>query len=242
MNYFLGMLFQIWKGSTCQGTQLLELFWNLFALMMAITFAMIILPSEHSVYIISHWLSLFILLMLVQLVIRCTGYNIYVFLNYLTNFSSIWIFRWMVMESIPFPKFLQTTVIHQGMNWDSLQRNWKPSGLLLQIFMITVVRWVLMVHYREYSYPNSAWTSWAPKVEWVSKMQYFVGYCIHIIISHWFIKSNLQEVIRKYTEKSKIGKNYASLASSLGSLTWQKPSYSDFQLLARYFFVSFILF
>ncbi|XVF86001.1 hypothetical protein PTKIN_Ptkin17bG0165800 [Pterospermum kingtungense] len=41
-----------------------------------------------------------------------------------------------------------------------------------------------------------------------------------------------QEIIRKYTEKSGSGNKYAALASALGSLTWEKPSYSEFQQLA----------
>ncbi|XP_052173946.1 uncharacterized protein LOC127789175 [Diospyros lotus] len=43
----------------------------------------------------------------------------------------------------------------------------------------------------------------------------------------------LQEIVRKYTEMSGFGNRYAPLASALGSLTWEKPSYSEFQLLAR---------
>ncbi|XP_073526069.1 uncharacterized protein [Phyllobates terribilis] len=42
-----------------------------------------------------------------------------------------------------------------------------------------------------------------------------------------------QEIIRKYTEISGCGYKHAALASALGSLTWEKPSYSDFQQLAR---------
>ncbi|KAF3431410.1 hypothetical protein FNV43_RR26141 [Rhamnella rubrinervis] len=42
-----------------------------------------------------------------------------------------------------------------------------------------------------------------------------------------------QEIIRKYTEVSGSGHKHASLASSLGSLTWEKPLYSEFQQLAR---------
>ncbi|XVE85929.1 hypothetical protein DITRI_Ditri17bG0131400 [Diplodiscus trichospermus] len=41
-----------------------------------------------------------------------------------------------------------------------------------------------------------------------------------------------QEIIRKYTEKSGSGNKYAALASALGSLTWEKPLYSEFQQLA----------
>ncbi|XP_024956677.1 uncharacterized protein LOC102612790 isoform X2 [Citrus sinensis] len=43
----------------------------------------------------------------------------------------------------------------------------------------------------------------------------------------------IQEIIRKYTETSGSGKKHAALASALGSLTWGKPLYSEFQQLAR---------
>ncbi|KAL5553947.1 hypothetical protein UlMin_041348 [Ulmus minor] len=42
-----------------------------------------------------------------------------------------------------------------------------------------------------------------------------------------------QEIIRKYTELSGSGNQHAALASALGSLTWEKPLYSEFQQLAR---------
>ncbi|KAL7163958.1 hypothetical protein ACSBR2_039961 [Camellia fascicularis] len=42
-----------------------------------------------------------------------------------------------------------------------------------------------------------------------------------------------QEIIRKYTEISGRGNKHAALASALGSLTWEKPLYSEFQQLAR---------
>ncbi|KAH1031263.1 hypothetical protein J1N35_043437 [Gossypium stocksii] len=41
-----------------------------------------------------------------------------------------------------------------------------------------------------------------------------------------------REIIRKYTKKSGSGNKYAALASALGSLTWEKPLYSEFQQLA----------
>ncbi|KAG8473278.1 hypothetical protein CXB51_035211 [Gossypium anomalum] len=41
-----------------------------------------------------------------------------------------------------------------------------------------------------------------------------------------------QEIIRKYIKKSGSGNKYAALASALGSLTWEKPLYSEFQQLA----------
>ncbi|XP_057949810.1 uncharacterized protein LOC131144893 [Malania oleifera] len=42
-----------------------------------------------------------------------------------------------------------------------------------------------------------------------------------------------QEIIRKYIKISCNGNNHAALASALGSLTWEKPLYSEFQQLAR---------
>ncbi|KAF5939045.1 hypothetical protein HYC85_023304 [Camellia sinensis] len=42
-----------------------------------------------------------------------------------------------------------------------------------------------------------------------------------------------QEIIRKCTEISGSGNKHAALASALGSLTWEKPLYSEFQQLAR---------
>ncbi|XP_024934169.2 2-oxoadipate dioxygenase/decarboxylase, chloroplastic [Ziziphus jujuba] len=42
-----------------------------------------------------------------------------------------------------------------------------------------------------------------------------------------------QEIIKKYTELSGSGNKHAALASALGSLTWGRPSYSEFQQLAR---------
>ncbi|PIA62513.1 hypothetical protein AQUCO_00200492v1 [Aquilegia coerulea] len=42
-----------------------------------------------------------------------------------------------------------------------------------------------------------------------------------------------QEIIKKYTKVSSSGCKHAALASALGSLTWEKPLYSDFQELAR---------
>lgn len=42
-----------------------------------------------------------------------------------------------------------------------------------------------------------------------------------------------QEIIRKYIKTSGGGSKHAALASALGSLTWETPSYSDFQELAR---------
>ncbi|KAK6160025.1 hypothetical protein DH2020_003406 [Rehmannia glutinosa] len=42
-----------------------------------------------------------------------------------------------------------------------------------------------------------------------------------------------QKIIRKYTNLSGNGNMHAALASALGCLTWEKPSYSEFQQLAR---------
>ncbi|XP_050276993.1 uncharacterized protein LOC126718718 [Quercus robur] len=47
------------------------------------------------------------------------------------------------------------------------------------------------------------------------------------------MSNQTQDIIRKYTEIAGSGKNHAALASSLGSLTWGKPLYSEFQQLAR---------
>lgn len=44
----------------------------------------------------------------------------------------------------------------------------------------------------------------------------------------------VQQIIRKYTAQSGNGNKHAALASCLGSLTWEKPSYAEFQQLARY--------
>ncbi|XP_059648893.1 2-oxoadipate dioxygenase/decarboxylase, chloroplastic-like [Cornus florida] len=42
-----------------------------------------------------------------------------------------------------------------------------------------------------------------------------------------------QDIIKKYIENSSSGNKHAVLASALGSLTWEKPLYSEFQQLAR---------
>ncbi|OIT20784.1 PREDICTED: uncharacterized protein LOC109219735 [Nicotiana attenuata] len=42
-----------------------------------------------------------------------------------------------------------------------------------------------------------------------------------------------QDIIKKYTDISRCGKEYAALASAFGVLTWERPSYSEFQQLAR---------
>ncbi|KAK9935210.1 hypothetical protein M0R45_022320 [Rubus argutus] len=42
-----------------------------------------------------------------------------------------------------------------------------------------------------------------------------------------------QEIIRKYTVNSGSGNKHAALASALGTLTWEKPLYNEFQQLAR---------
>lgn len=47
------------------------------------------------------------------------------------------------------------------------------------------------------------------------------------------MSSEAQEIIKKYTGMSGKGNKYAALASAQGSLTWQKPSLSEFQRLAR---------
>ncbi|KAK1312747.1 hypothetical protein QJS10_CPA07g00384 [Acorus calamus] len=47
------------------------------------------------------------------------------------------------------------------------------------------------------------------------------------------LSSMEKEVIRKYTNTSGSGNKHAALASALGSLTWEKPLYSDYQQLSR---------
>ncbi|GMH27608.1 hypothetical protein Nepgr_029451 [Nepenthes gracilis] len=47
------------------------------------------------------------------------------------------------------------------------------------------------------------------------------------------MSAEAQEIIRKYTEMSMGGSKHAALASALGSLTWEKPSFPEFQQLAR---------
>ncbi|CAA6666220.1 unnamed protein product [Spirodela intermedia] len=43
----------------------------------------------------------------------------------------------------------------------------------------------------------------------------------------------IQETIRNYTKTSGCGGDYAALASAMGSLTWDRPFYSDYQRLLR---------
>lgn len=59
---------------------------------------------------------------------------------------------------------------------------------------------------------------------------------MHILVALMFFAFCVQEIIRKYTGISGSGNKHAALASALGSLTWEKPLYSEFQQLARYFF------
>ncbi|XP_068649841.1 2-oxoadipate dioxygenase/decarboxylase, chloroplastic/amyloplastic [Aristolochia californica] len=47
------------------------------------------------------------------------------------------------------------------------------------------------------------------------------------------MSSKAQEIIRKYTKVSGDASKHAALASALGCLTWEKPSYSDYQELSR---------
>ncbi|XP_047330391.1 uncharacterized protein LOC124933979 [Impatiens glandulifera] len=42
-----------------------------------------------------------------------------------------------------------------------------------------------------------------------------------------------QEIIGKYTKNPVVGNKHGVLASAIGSLTWEKPSHSEFKLLAR---------
>nr|CAD1843083.1 unnamed protein product [Ananas comosus var. bracteatus] len=47
------------------------------------------------------------------------------------------------------------------------------------------------------------------------------------------MSSQCQEVIRKYIKTSGSGHKHAVLASTSGCLTWEKPIYSDYQILSR---------
>ncbi|KAF3777695.1 hypothetical protein EJ110_NYTH28208 [Nymphaea thermarum] len=47
------------------------------------------------------------------------------------------------------------------------------------------------------------------------------------------MSSEAQNIIRKYTSASSCGNRYAATASSIGSLTWGKPTYADYQQLSR---------
>lgn len=51
---------------------------------------------------------------------------------------------------------------------------------------------------------------------------------------------SVQEIIHKYIKTSGNGNNHAALASTSGELTWEKPVYSDFQILSRYKFNDFL--
>lgn len=65
---------------------------------------------------------------------------------------------------------------------------------------------------------------------------YFGGPLPRIFISELLVDEmspQSQEVIKKYIKNSGNGNKYASLASTLGCLTWETPSYSDYQQLAR---------
>jgi len=45
---------------------------------------------------------------------------------------------------------------------------------------------------------------------------------------------SVQEIIHKYIKTSGKGNKHAAVASISGELTWEKPIYSDFQVLSRY--------
>lgn len=65
---------------------------------------------------------------------------------------------------------------------------------------------------------------------------YFGGPLPRIFISELLVDElspQSQEVVNKYVKKMRNAKNYAALASTLGCLTWETPSYSDYQQLAR---------
>ncbi|ONK55439.1 uncharacterized protein A4U43_UnF3380 [Asparagus officinalis] len=47
------------------------------------------------------------------------------------------------------------------------------------------------------------------------------------------LSSQSQEIIRKYVKMDANGNKYAVLASILGCLTWEKPTFADYQQLSR---------
>ncbi|KAL5223901.1 hypothetical protein ABZP36_010540 [Zizania latifolia] len=47
------------------------------------------------------------------------------------------------------------------------------------------------------------------------------------------LSAQSQDIIHKYIRTSGKGNKHATLASTLGELTWEKPIYSDFQVLSR---------
>ncbi|KAL3368200.1 hypothetical protein AABB24_009199 [Solanum stoloniferum] len=75
-----------------------------------------------------------------------------------------------------------------------------------------------------------------PKVSTSSRGSGVNGPLPRIFISELLVDQlspEAQEIIKKYTNISHCGKEYAALASAFGILTWEKPSYSEFQQLAR---------
>ncbi|XP_020595721.1 uncharacterized protein LOC110035774 [Phalaenopsis equestris] len=65
---------------------------------------------------------------------------------------------------------------------------------------------------------------------------YFGGPLPRIFISELLVDETSpqsQEVIKKYVKSLGNANNHAALASTLGCLTWETPSYSDYQKLAR---------
>lgn len=75
-----------------------------------------------------------------------------------------------------------------------------------------------------------------PESEYTNGGSYLNGPLPRIFISELLVdemSSQSQDIIRKYVKTSGNGNKYAALASTLGCLTWDKPIYSDFQLLSR---------
>ncbi|CAN4094705.1 unnamed protein product [Withania somnifera] len=82
------------------------------------------------------------------------------------------------------------------------------------------------------------------KAFWFSPPKVSTSYCSsgvngplpRIFISELLVDQlspEAQDIIKKYTDISHCGKEYATLASAFGSLTWEKPLYSEFQQLAK---------
>lgn len=75
-----------------------------------------------------------------------------------------------------------------------------------------------------------------PDADHCDSASHFSGPLPRIFISELLVdelSSQNQEIIRKYIKTSGSGNKYAAVASTLGTLTWQKPFYSDYQNLSR---------
>ncbi|ERN03779.1 uncharacterized protein LOC18431930 [Amborella trichopoda] len=75
-----------------------------------------------------------------------------------------------------------------------------------------------------------------PKNVHCPKEQGVMGPLPRVFISELLVEEmspHAQEIIKKYTKMSSCGNKYAALASALGSLTWEKPLYADYEQLSR---------